>query len=99
MLYIFWEFQVHPDKVAEFERRYGSDGDWAQLFRRASGYHKTVLGRDRNIAGHYLVTDTWESASSFAAFKSEFHETYRTLDKECESLTINEKHIGDFELL
>ncbi len=99
MLHIFWEFQVKADKIAEFERRYGSDGDWPQLFRRAKGFHHTVLGRSTHAPGHYLVTDVWDDAEAFAQFKKDFREAYVQLDKLCESLTLEEKHIGDFEPL
>jgi heme-degrading monooxygenase HmoA len=97
MLYIFWEFQVKPEKIAEFERRYGSEGDWALLFRRARGFHQVVLARNTNAIGHYLVTDIWEDAQSSAQFKKDFRDAYAQLDKICESLTLEEKHIGDFE--
>jgi heme-degrading monooxygenase HmoA len=99
MLHIFWEFQVKPDKIAEFERRYGSHGDWAQLFRRAKGFQHTTLGRSTHAPGHYLVTDVWDDAEAFAQFKKDFREAYVQLDKLCESLTLEEKHIGDFEPL
>jgi heme-degrading monooxygenase HmoA len=99
MIHIFWEFQVKPEKIAEFERRYGSHGDWAQLFRRAKGFHHTVLSRSSHATGHYLVTDVWEDAESFARFKRDFRAAYAELDKLCESLTVEEKHIGDFEPL
>jgi heme-degrading monooxygenase HmoA len=99
MFHIYWEFQVKPDKLAEFERRYGSQGDWAALFRRALGYKGTRLGRSVGARGHYLVTDTWDNAESFSSFKNDFRDAYDELDKLCESLTIDEKHIGDFEAI
>ena len=99
MLHTYWEFQVKPDKLVEFERRYGSQGDWATLFRRAAGYHGTTLGRSTGAKGHYLLTDTWDHAESFAAFKNAFRDAYEELDKLCESLTIEEKHIGNFEVI
>ena len=99
MLYIFWEFQVKPGKLPEFERRYGNKGDWAVLFRRSPGYKGTVLGRSTGASGHYLVTDMWDDAAAFAKFKKDFHDAYIELDRICESLTIDEKHIGDFEVI
>jgi heme-degrading monooxygenase HmoA len=99
MIYILWEFQVKSGKTAEFERRYGSQGDWAALFRRSPAYHGTTLGRSINAKGHYWVTDQWESAASFATFKRDFREAYQQLDLLCEELTIEEKHLGDFEVL
>jgi heme-degrading monooxygenase HmoA len=97
MLYILWEFHVKPGRLAEFERRYGSHGDWATLFRRAPGYKGTTLGRSAGARGHYLVTDIWDNAESFAQFKKDFREAYSELDKLCEALTLEEKHIGNFE--
>ena len=99
MLHIYWRFQAKPDKIAAFESRYGSEGDWAALFRRAPGFRHTVLARSTNAAGHYLVTDVWDSAASFAAFKKDFRGAYEELDRLCEDLTLDEKHIGDFEVV
>jgi heme-degrading monooxygenase HmoA len=99
MLHIYWEFRAKPEKVAEFEVRYGSHGDWAALFRRAIGFQGTTLVRDRNSTNRYLVTDIWENAASFAAFKKDFHEAYEQLDKLCAELTLVEKHFGDFEVV
>jgi hypothetical protein len=39
----------------EFESRYGPEGDWAQLFRRAPGYHGSELLRDGTVVR--AVTD------------------------------------------
>jgi heme-degrading monooxygenase HmoA len=90
---------METDKLAEFERRYGSHGDWAALFRRASGFRETTLGRSVGAKGHYLVTDAWDKAESFTLFKKDFHDAYEELDKLCETLTIEEKHVGNFEVI
>jgi len=45
------------------------------------------------------VTDIWENAASFTAFKKDFREAYEQLDKVCAELTLEEKHLGDFELV
>ena len=42
-----WEYTVRPERVAEFEQAYGPDGEWVRLFRRAGGYVRTELHRDR----------------------------------------------------
>lgn len=99
MIYILWEFQVKPGKIAEFERRYGSHGDWAALFRRSPGYQGTTLGRSLHAKGHYLIADQWDTTASFATFKKDFREAYQQLDRLCEDLTVEEKHLGDFEVL
>jgi hypothetical protein len=97
LLDIVWEFHVKPGRIAEFERRYGADGDWALLFRKSPHYHLTVLTRDLTTSGRYLLTDKWDDYASFTNFKNEFRADYDQLDKECEALTVNETHIGNFE--
>lgn len=98
MFHVVWEFHVRPGSDAEFESRYGADGDWVRLFRRAEGYGQTVLLRDLASAGRYLVTDTWQDAPSYRAFKERYAEAYAALDKRCAELTLDERLIGEFEL-
>ena len=40
---IVWRFEVAADRRAEFERAYGSTGDWAQLFARSPDYLGTSI--------------------------------------------------------
>ncbi|MCU1285605.1 MAG: hypothetical protein JWO13_1955 [Acidobacteriales bacterium] len=99
LLYIFWEFQARPEKIAEFERAYGSNGDWAQLFRNSPDYKGTTLGKDLETPGRYLVTDIWENAAAFQHFKNNHEDEHDQLDKRCEELTVKEVRIGNFEPL
>ena len=46
MFVILWEFQVKPGFEDEFARVYGTDGDWARLFRQSETYRDTRLSRD-----------------------------------------------------
>ena len=43
MIAILWRYRVKPEHREEFERTYGSEGAWAQLFRRHPGYRGTEL--------------------------------------------------------
>src|SRR5438128_988792 len=97
LLYIFWEFHAKPEKTAEFERRYGSNGDWAKLFGNSPLYKGTTLGKDLETPGRYLVTDIWENAAAFQQFKNDCRDEYDQLDKLCEELTLKEVRIGNFE--
>jgi heme-degrading monooxygenase HmoA len=97
LFHIVWEFQVRPGREAEFEERYGADGDWARLFGRGEGYGKTVLLRDLAAAGRYLVTDTWRDGASYRAFKERYAEEYAALDARCAELTLDERPLGEFE--
>jgi heme-degrading monooxygenase HmoA len=96
---IVWEFRVRAERTVEFERRYAADGDWARLFRRASGFRFTSLARDAHTPGRYLTIDGWEDLASFERFKQEFAREYEELDKECEGFTVEERRIGFFEVL
>ena len=42
---IIWEFTVREEHIQEFISAYDSNGDWANLFRRAEGYLGTQLLR------------------------------------------------------
>ena len=96
---VVWEFRVRPGREEEFERRYGTDGDWVRLFRQSEGFVATVLLEDRATAGRYLVTDTWRDAGAYRAFKERHAEAYAALDHECAVLTEDERRLGEFEPL
>lgn len=99
MIYIVWRFTAKPDRVAEFERHYKSDGTWAQLFRRSTGFGGTTLLRDAAAPNRYLLWDCWDSLASFEQFKGEHGGDYAALDKQCEELTEEERKLGVFESL
>lgn len=96
MIVIVWEFRVQPGRAAGFERAYGSEGDWALLFRRSPGYRGTELLRDPEDPDRYLTLDRWEDASDFDAFKAAHGDEYRALDAACEPLCSEERLIGRF---
>lgn len=98
MLVIVWEFRVKAGREAEFERRYGPEGDWAQLFRRSPAYRGTELLRDPTQPRRYLSVDRWESAAAFEACKQENAQAYAALDRECEELTEAERCLGRFAI-
>ena len=97
MVKIVWVFVARPERVAEFEERYGSQGDWAKLFRRGHGYRGTEMWGSVESPGTYLVTDSWDAAEDFTQFKERFGAEYAELDRESEQLTSGEKHLGDYE--
>jgi hypothetical protein len=43
---VLWEFQVKPEAIPTFEKIYGPDGAWAELFRQIPDYLGTELIRD-----------------------------------------------------
>jgi heme-degrading monooxygenase HmoA len=91
-----WEFHAHPERQAEFERRYGPDGEWVALFRQAPGHIETLLLRDRSQSLRYVTIDRWESLDAYRTFRSQFSRQYEELDRLCEGLTTHEAPLGEF---
>ncbi len=96
MIAILWTYRVRPEFRALFEAIYSPEGEWAQLFRRAKGYRETELLRQ--LDGRYATIDRWLQAGDFAQFKKDFQAAYESLDRRCESLTLEETFIGQFEV-
>jgi hypothetical protein len=94
MIYVLWQFRPRPYKVQQFERDYGPDGVWAQLFRKSPRYERSVLLRDPSEAASYVVIDVWQDEASYHAFKKEFRDEYERIDRQCEALTVEETPLG-----
>lgn len=92
-----WEFRVHADRRTEFERRYGPEGAWAGLFRRAEGYLGTELLHDRNDDLRYLTIDRWTTPDAYQSFHARFAEPYASLDRDCARLTAYEAALGEYD--
>lgn len=97
LLQIVWHFEVKPDCVTEFESIYGSEGDWAILFRNSPFYRGTRLLRKQASPPVYEVIDSWQDVESYQQFKADFRQEYDSLDKRCERLTVKETPIGYFQ--
>ena len=91
-----WEFRVDTDRVDEFVRAYGPEGDWVRLFRRAAGYVGTELLRDLEDPNRFVTIDSWESEEAWAAFLKTFARDFEELDARCEELTSREAPLGRF---
>jgi hypothetical protein len=87
---------VKPECVTEFESVYGSEGDWAILFRNSPFYRGTQLLRKQSSPPVYEVVDLWEDLESYEQFKADFQHEYEALDRKCERLTVKETPIGHF---
>ena len=94
-----WEFHVRPGVEQEFERVYGPEGDWVQLFRQGQGYIHTQFFRDANDSQRYLTVDIWASEPAYQKFRDEHAEEYRAIDQRCQDLTDKETCLGDFQMI
>ncbi|PYX36512.1 MAG: hypothetical protein DMG75_10380 [Acidobacteria bacterium] len=90
------EFLVRASSQEEFARIYGSDGDWAVLFRRSREFCGTELLRDVETPRRYVTIDRWMSQAAWDSFLKNFGEEYRTLDVACERLNEEEPPLGSF---
>jgi heme-degrading monooxygenase HmoA len=93
---ILWEFTVRNELIKEFVLAYGSDGEWAKLFRNATGYLGTELLRSSSDHNTFLTFDRWEDAGCFERFQDRFGAEYKKLDAQLEELTLTEKKLGTF---
>ena len=92
MFVAIWRFTTaRPD---EFERHYGPDGTWAQLFRRDASYVRTDLLRDD---ASYVTLDWWASREAYDGFRERHAADYAALDRTCEAVTVEEDKLGEFE--
>lgn len=91
---IVWEFLPRPDRVEEFERAYGPDGDWARLFSTAEGYLGTTLLPPEEPGGWYRTEDRWASRDAHMRFLHAHAAAYAELDRRCEALTAGERLVG-----
>jgi len=94
-----WEFEVRPERAAEFEHHYGPDGSWVRLFRTAPGYVDTVLLRDRIHPSRFVTIDRWESERACQDFRAAQDAAFASLDARCAALTIAERELGRFDVV
>jgi hypothetical protein len=94
-----WSFVVRPEYVKDFQRAYGPDGDWARLFRRDPQYIRTDLFRDRDNPTRFLTIDFWSSHEACVSFRARFGGDFEALDRSFERFTIEEVHVGNFDVL
>ena len=96
---IIWEYQVKPERQAEFEKIYAANGAWAELFKRGTGFLGAELYRKADQPLSFLTIDRWISKEEYGAFLSQWREEYKALDTQCEDLTESESQIGEWDLV
>ncbi len=93
---VVWKFEVKAGCEAEFLGAYGSDGDWAQLFRKSQGFLRVELARSVMSGDRFFTFDYWVPSGAFLAFCSENGAEYEALDEKWEAITERERRIGAF---
>jgi hypothetical protein len=90
------EFQARPGLEREFERIYGPQGDWAQLFRRCASFLRTELHSDMENPGRYVTADYFLTPAAYQEFLREVTDEYQALDQRCEAVRASERTHGSF---
>lgn len=88
---------MQQERLAAFEKIYGSQGAWAELFRKEKGYLGTELLRDSTHPQRYITIDRWTSPEAYESFLSQWKSEYARLDARCEGLTAQETLLGKWE--
>ena len=83
-----WQYEVHPDAVAQFVAAYGPGGDWAELFARGEGYGGTELFRSTSAPTHFVTIDRWASRDAWDKFRADWTDAYAALDARLDRLTL-----------
>ena len=99
MYVIIWEYNVKAEHSEEFEKIYGSNGEWADLFQKQNGYRGTELLRERQNKERYITVDRWVSLGDYESFLSRWKKEYEALDAHCEGLTEQETMRGTWETI
>ena len=94
MMIRVWEYDVPEGSAVEFERVYGADGAWAELFTSSDGFEGTELFVSLSRPGHYLTVDRFKDEASWRRFLVENRAAYAQLDAASEELTRGEWEIA-----
>jgi hypothetical protein len=90
---------VRPECSQAFQVAYGPDGDWVRLFRRDPQYIRTDFLADCDDPARFVTIDFWTSREACLAFRERSHSEFEALDEKFGEFTVQELHLGDFELL
>jgi heme-degrading monooxygenase HmoA len=94
MIIRVWEYDVPEAAAAEFERVYGADRAWAELFSSSEGFEGTELFASVSNPGRYLTVDRFRDEASWRRFQAEHREAYLALDAASEGLTVAERELA-----
>jgi hypothetical protein len=94
-----WSYVVRPECLQALRTAYGPDGDWVRLFRRDAEFIRTTFLSDLDNPMRFMTIDFWTSREACLAFRERFGVEFETLDKSFEQFTVEETHLGDFDVL
>ena len=90
---------MKAEQLAEFEKIYGEDGAWVELFQKQNGYIGTELLHDPQNRDRYITIDRWSSSTDYEVFLSQSKKDYEELDAQYEGLTEQEILFGKWKVV
>jgi hypothetical protein len=69
-----------------------------RLFRRDPEYIRTDFLADRDDPARFMTIDFWTSREACMSFRERFHGEFEALDQRFGEFTVQELHLGDFDL-
>ena len=99
MYTIIWKYKIKAEFEDIFEKEYGTNGAWYNLFEESEDYRGSILYKSQEEVNSYFLMDTWTTKESYEAFKKSCDEIYRKLSSQFEYLYETEEKIGTFNSL
>jgi heme-degrading monooxygenase HmoA len=99
MFVALWEFEVKSGYENRFEKVYGAEGEWADLFKTNASFSETRLLRDATRPLVYVTMDFWASRDAYEEFLRAHSEEYKALDAACQRLRQAGRRIGAYEVV
>lgn len=97
MFVILWHFEVKPVNQVRFEKVYGAQGPWAQLFHGDARFRGTQLLHDPSRDSCYFTVDFWDSEAAYRNFLDTHRQAYDDLDASLMELSANQHLVLSFE--
>lgn len=94
MYRLVWEFDAQPERVAEFEKVYSTEGRWAEFFKMSPDYLATDLYKNMRDPCRFVAVDMWRSRAAYEVFRKNNAAEYATLDSWCRQLLVHERMLG-----
>ncbi len=97
-MYVYvWEYLLDPERSDAFERLYGPEGAWVELFRRSPRYLGTDFYQDRDNPERFITIDRWRSEGDWQAWRETVGAKFEALDRQGDELTVSERAVGRFD--
>lgn len=99
MIAIVWQFDVQPDRHAEFEEFYGANGAWSSMNRRSRSYLGSSFLRDQSLPSRYLMVEYWSEMVVYERHKISRQHKIAELEARRNSLAASIEPVGVFTAL